>query len=415
MQLIHNAATGAVSIAALLSIFASDVWAIRTIVPYRAGTRDSGSTVFEHRENEGDTVALDSKKSCDDNGEGEFEEVLDRVSWNVFSVGLPWLQNLTAHQGHLKGQTITSASTHASNQTTHVDTDLEQFAMSRVARWYAAAEGFAVGLHTSQGVNAVSHADSDEVLPPACPHFLPLTDPYWSQNDSYVIRKHGQLLKYNVCRYSDDCTREFTNLERVVSLRNGLKATKVLLDKFQATYVLFGGSAIGAWRCNDVLPWELDTDVLVNQESLPGLLNLLNESKNGTGYRDVGRSLDLEKHGLPGFTLMEKFPGCLPLMVVDQSTGFFTDLFPMKAVKDSHVMVPFWAGKKVIECDTGSIFSGCGWWRCISYSMLNSLPPSLCRLHDTMFSCASNLGAWLLEQFGPGIVSADVPTGTAHR
>ncbi len=43
----------------------------------------------------------------------------------------------------------------------------------------------------------------------------------------------------------------------------------------KAQFVLFGGSAIGAYRCGDGLPWDLDCDVLVNRDSLTPLLQLL--------------------------------------------------------------------------------------------------------------------------------------------
>jgi hypothetical protein len=249
-----------------------------------------------------------------------------------------------------------------------------------------------------------------KILPPACAADVPDDDPYWNQMDSYVVKQAfpggTYNVTYNECRYSDGCKKQFTNRERVQSMRATVHATKQLMVKHSMQHLLFGGVAIGAYRCGDVLPWDVDTDVVVQQAQLPRLLKLLVKDSNGTGWYGHGKSLDLASEGLPGFVLMEKFPGCMPLVVVDKSTGFFTDVFTMLPMSNGEVFTPYWSGR---ACDTQELFSGCSWGKCTASKAAVMLPPTEagCAIYGVKQFCASNLKGWLLAHFGPGMVKPD--------
>jgi hypothetical protein len=247
-------------------------------------------------------------------------------------------------------------------------------------------------------------------VPPACPNYVPADDPYWSLEDSYWIKNNdGSSYPYNVCKYSDNCNKKFTNRERVDSLRALLGATHKLLKFFDVTYMLFGGSVIGAYRCKDVLPWDLDTDVAVLYDDIHTLVGLLTDapvpSSHWQGHR--GRELDLAKLGLPGFTLMEKFPGCLPVMVVDKSTGFFTDMFPMKRASVHQMFSPWSLGS--VRCDGLNMF-GCRVWKCDSWQYEYTVPTSVCEINGQEQACARNLSIFINHYYGPGADTPDVAT-----
>ena len=61
---------------------------------------------------------------------------------------------------------------------------------------------------------------------------------------------------HNVCAYSHGCTLKVSNKESVEILRGALEHTKELLRNYGIPYILYGGSAIGQYRCQDVLPWD---------------------------------------------------------------------------------------------------------------------------------------------------------------
>lgn len=245
-----------------------------------------------------------------------------------------------------------------------------------------------------------------KVLPTPCASDLPADDPYWSQIDPYQSCKKGVCDTYNECRYSDGCKRKFTNLERVDSIRATARATYLFLKQQNVTNMLFGGSVIGSYRCQDVLPWDLDADVAVLQWHFEGLLKLLDQPE-GSGWKGYGRATDLKRFGIPGFTLMEKHPGCMPLVVVDQATGFFTDVWPME-----HLGMAFFSPWQdgTVGCDASRFFAGCAVTRCDHWSAKNTLPTSVCRFAGHDNDCAHDLKAFLYEYYGPSVEKPDVPT-----
>jgi drug/metabolite transporter (DMT)-like permease len=254
--------------------------------------------------------------------------------------------------------------------------------------------------------------DANEANPaPTCASTVPANDPYWSQVDSYWVCNHKHACTpYNVCRYSNNCQKTFTNLERVMSIRRTIQAAHQFLTTFGVSYMLFGGTVIGAYRCKDVLPWDLDSDVAIWNDDFPKLLSLLSKAPYAAGHRNEGRYIDLAAHGLPGFTLMEKYTGCMPLILVDQSTGFFTDMFPMRpdTTDPSKMMSPWQAGK--VSCDANALFPGCQHSRCDTWSYSVTLPTSQCQIYTHWLNCAHNLQGFLYEYYGPSVDTPDRPT-----
>merc|ERR1719161_1841409 len=128
-----------------------------------------------------------------------------------------------------------------------------------------------------------------------------------------------------------------TNADRVDALRKLLRGTKSFLGKLGIDYMLYGGSAIGQYRCGDVLPWDGDNDVLVPRKDLLKMHEVIygrpwadlrtEENKNSElGYSEF--SQDLGKWGAPGFKLMKK-SNCIIYELVDVNSGFITDMFPI--------------------------------------------------------------------------------------
>eukprot|EP00747_Dinoflagellata_sp_TGD_P127389 gnl/TRDRNA2_/TRDRNA2_174400_c0_seq16.p1 gnl/TRDRNA2_/TRDRNA2_174400_c0~~gnl/TRDRNA2_/TRDRNA2_174400_c0_seq16.p1 ORF type:complete len:449 (+),score=61.26 gnl/TRDRNA2_/TRDRNA2_174400_c0_seq16:129-1475(+) len=374
-------------------------------------------------------VATELDAACKE--EGAFEDALDFLAWDTLVAPLegfpppqPPHPNQTNEEkqqklhGNLTGQRSSSKAEHPAPRAGghHVTSKLNKAAQDRLASWLEAAERAkaaddktALTVTSVNGTKVNKTKTGAKVLPPACAWQIPVDDPYWKQKDSYWISDGDHRVAYNSCRYSNDCEKQYTNLERLTSIRNTLSVTHQFLKKFGVDYALYGGSAIGAYRCKDVLPWDVDSDVIVPNWQFPTLLNLLNGAPQDTGWRHKGRSIDMSSVGFPGFTLMEKYPGCMPLVVVDQSTGFFTDLFPVLPVQQYGVaLTPWWDGK--VQCDGQSLFNGCQTKRCHQWTLGKTLPPTSCKIHTFEANCPAQLHAWLLEHFGPGVEKPDVET-----
>lgn len=342
--------------------------------------------------------------SCAD--EDAFESTLDKLAFDLFIEPPAHESPDVTYVRHL----LNGLSFGAQDASAHEKaTAPVKAAATRLRGWWNAVARVQHNTSLVAHDNTSTKHDGDKatVLPTACAASLPANDPYWSQKDSYwVCDDNGACDPYNECKYSDGCKREFTNGERVSSLRRTLQATHYFLNAQGATHMLFGGTVIGAYRCQDVLPWDLDTDVVVLNDDFPKLLMFLDGAPSGTGYKNKGRSMDMATIGVPGFTMMEKYPGCHPLVIVDQSTGFFTDIFPMTA-RHGLMYSPWWNGK--VLCDAASLFNGCHNERCDTWSPVNTLPTSACTMHTAQHNCAANLQGFLYEYYGTSVNTADRP------
>eukprot|EP00747_Dinoflagellata_sp_TGD_P127424 gnl/TRDRNA2_/TRDRNA2_174400_c0_seq48.p1 gnl/TRDRNA2_/TRDRNA2_174400_c0~~gnl/TRDRNA2_/TRDRNA2_174400_c0_seq48.p1 ORF type:complete len:453 (+),score=61.10 gnl/TRDRNA2_/TRDRNA2_174400_c0_seq48:131-1489(+) len=370
-------------------------------------------------------VAAEFEEACKQ--EGSFEDALDVLAWDIFVAPLqgfpppqPPHPNQTSeekHDGNLTGHGYsTKAEPPAPMASSHHAA--KKAAQDRLRSWWEAVERAKAAAGDDEATFSVTSVNgtkvnktkaAGKVLPPACAWQIPVDDPYWKQKDSYWVWNGHQWVAYNSCRYSNGCKKQYTNAERVTSIRKTLSVTHQFLKKFGVYHALYGGSAIGAYRCKDVLPWDVDSDVIVPNWQFPTLLNLLNGAPQDTGWRHKGRSIDMSSVGFPGFTLMEKYPGCMPLVVVDQSTGFFTDLFPVLPVPQTGIALTPWEDGKVL-CDAHSWFGGCQSQRCHQWTLGKTLPPTSCKIHTFEANCPAQLHAWLLEHFGPGVEKPDKET-----
>lgn len=258
----------------------------------------------------------------------------------------------------------------------------------------------------------------DNLLPPACPSQLSSQDQWWSAKSNMAL---SHLKDHFVCKFSQDCAWVPTNFERVSSLRALMKVTDKFLAKFNVTYSIASGTLLGAHRCNDVLPWDADVDVLVVDEFLPRLLALLQGMPNhtysmGNGDYINGRSLDMARIGFPGFELMEKIAGCLPLAVVDQSTGLFTDIL-IGRYDGGGVLSPWSQGR--VLCDSELLFNGCSNLhfsrKCHNFSKDDLWPPRRCKFSSFDVMCPSQMWQIAVEEFGPAAGQADIDTRSSDN
>lgn len=353
---------------------------------------------------------LNSIASCAQ--DGEFEDEVDLLSWRFFNSPLA-AEDLSKAN---KPEPLSSMSQRREAMKKAVNV--------RLSNWLRAVErsqntSVKPDMHVPHGD---AHLDGLEIhpeylnhsefahLPPFCPWSVPAGDEYWRQSESYKVWDGSQYVYYNECRYSNGCKTQYTNSERVTSIRNTLAVTHGFLNKHGVEHSLYGGSNIGAYRCKDVLPWDVDSDVMVMHDQIAPLLKFL-EGADGTyeqsGWQRTGRMTDLAPHGFDGFVLMEKYPGCMPLVVVDKSTGFFTDIFPVRREGD-RALTPWWNGK--IPCDSQALFNGCHNGRCKNPQWAKAWPPSSCHIHWYPMNCPAKLHAFLVDEFGPNIDEPDIAT-----
>lgn len=363
-----------------------------------------------------------SAQSCVE--DQSMEEALDRLSLQLAFGKLDWAAPNSSLYVQHAGHHHPPAPASSSNSSSSSLASHSAVARARIDRWFKAAVGVPTkGNLTKAGAGSLAHraggAGDDEepseeedeeghALPPACVRDVPENHAYWDERDTYW--KNGQA--YVACRYNKECKGgPWTNRERVAAIRRSLHATKSLLDDREIPYTLFGGSAIGQYRCEDVLPWDLDCDVLVPQDSIPKLRAVLQEP--GSGWRGKGRSLDMEHLGLPGFVLMEKLGGCIPLVVVDKSTGFFCDVFPARD-HGAVTLSPWWTGG--VACDAVGMFSCYNGNQCQDFPRDTVFPASKCKMYQTSdFSCPKQMVPFLHSYVGPQVANPDVATTTGHR
>lgn len=251
------------------------------------------------------------------------------------------------------------------------------------------------------------------LLPPVCVSELSDDDPWWSLESDLGL---SDLKDHFVCKFSNNCTSVPTNFERVSSLRKLMQVTDRFLNELNVTYTLASGTAVGAYRCNDVVPWDADVDVLLLNEDFPKLLGLLEHVPSevylmGNDDSVRGRSMDMASVGFPGFELMDKISGCLPLAIVDHSTGLYTDL--LTGTSDGGgVLAPWYLGG--VSCDSSAFFNGCSHWafshKCHNFSKDALWPPARCSFHTFEVMCPSEIWLVVKEEFGPGAGKPNIRT-----
>jgi hypothetical protein len=255
------------------------------------------------------------KLSCENAPNAEY--FLDGLSWELYN-GQHWkLDNANLSMKEV-----------APSQ--NKGKDLSSQASARISRFVRAVEqqhrpGQAVGAVGSKNHSkSVSKAAMDATAETAyCCHHLSDDDPYWQETEKYHITYPG----YIKCQYSDGCNRKVTNGMRVKSIRRALKGTKQLLTKLNVQNLLYGGAALGQYRCGDVIPWDVDCDILVSQADVELIhKKVFNKEMDFNDWEEGETSVDLASLGAPGIRLIKKNP-CSPFEIVDTQDGFFCDVF----------------------------------------------------------------------------------------
>lgn len=225
-----------------------------------------------------------------------------------------------------------------------------------------------------------AHFVSQSTLPPRCPRDVPENAPYWSE-------KHWRDRTHTVCEYVDDCNSMVSNRERHDSIRNALAVTKQTLDGASVPYVLYGGSAIGQYRCEDVLPWDADCDVLIKKADI---------SKLKAGPLSNG------------FVLREKST-TIPFVVVDTSTGFYCDIFQMDFEESRGTVAVAWPWGAA-PCPQFPDRSLGEPMRCERYPLEAVSPYVPCVLNGVTHKCAHDQATYLATKYGDSWNNPNVST-----
>lgn len=341
------------------------------------------------------SVQLPLVEPCDSDGMGkklEFETALDSLSWEVSSYGLETMvKDVTTaasqHAGPLRNESGTVSSAAAR---------IEQF-------FSAAADKKILGVeHSEASISASSNLTQGDSASPAqayCAHHIPVDSWYWPATEQYHITHPG----YVKCEYSDGCKRPIRNMDRVTSLRNALKGTSALLKNLGIKHMLYGGSAIGQYRCGDVLPWDVDCDVLISSRDVAKLHQHVFNDKSFWSGRATG---DLASLGAPGIVLHTKTP-CCPFEIVDTQHGFFCDVFVSDWKTDPHrgfeMYTPWWNGRR--SCP--GMFPQCekagGGSQCYAYPQSMVSPVRECTLAGSIHGCPAKMYPFLEMTYGPNV------------
>merc|ERR1719387_2653481 len=103
--------------------------------------------------------------------------------------------------------------------------------------------------------------------------------------------KQNRASRKGLARGAEPCPT-ITNADRVAALRKMLGAVKALMGNLRMDYFLYGGSAVGQYRCGDVLPWDGDNDIVVPRKDLQAL----HQKVFGRPWKDLGAN---KSSGMP--------------------------------------------------------------------------------------------------------------------
>lgn len=322
------------------------------------------------------------------------ESYLDAFSWNLYrnnagNLSLPHVQS------------------HGSDQM-----NLSNVAAESVMRFVRAARTYNLSMTANKSVavvgtrnrsrNEVNHAAESAY----CCHHLPNDDPYWGEVQNYDQTHPG----YIKCQYSDNCQRHVTNTMRVDSIRRALAGSKALFHKLGIQSLLYGGSAIGQYRCGDVIPWDVDCDFIVGEASIYDLHEKVFGTKADFNNWKAGEtSVDLADFGAPGLRLIKKTP-CAPFEIVDTQEGFFCDVFTSKW-RSHELYTPWWSAPHLCH----GLFNECanagGSQHCYKFPAAVVTPPQSCEMSGVVQGCPPDLPSFLHAVYGSGW---QTPNQTIH-
>lgn len=233
-----------------------------------------------------------------------------------------------------------------------------------------------------------------------CCHHVPVNNPYWEEVEDYSKTHPG----YIKCKYSDGCTRPITNGNRVGSLRRALFGSQTLFHYLGVQAILYGGSALGQYRCGDVIPWDVDCDFMISEGDAKKIhRHVFGDGMNYSDFRRGEESMDLGRFGAPGIRLVKKY-ACAPFEIVDTQHGFFCDVFTSKwgDAPAGGLYSPWWAG----PADCKGMFP-CDHDKCYKFATETIAPVQLCTMASEQYECAANMPQYLEDMYGPGFAHPD--------
>merc|ERR1712196_220528 len=195
------------------------------------------------------------------------------------------------------------------------------------------------------------------------------------------------------------------NSKRFEILRAIAISTKRFLESLSITgWVLDGGTAIGAMRCDDVLPWDVDCDVLVPEDGIEKIFRKFFDSPYSRTYKYQNLSADIQIDKQP-FQLRTKST-CIPVSLIDKRNGYYCDIIVVRRMKGeddgADVLQTSWPGGLSTVSDFGCGDKGYEWATDVIY------PTKPCRLGSETFPCANDLTAYFQEEYAGGVSEPDV-------
>lgn len=327
--------------------------------------------------------------SCENKPSLEF--YLDSLSWKLYE-SKQW----QADGGNLSMREV------APSQNNHGEFDQ---AKARLDRFVQAVDKYHVNRTMGQPVGAAGSRNHSKSMSKAtiektdgsayCCHHLTDNDPYWQETEKYHLTHPG----YIKCDYSDGCTRKVTNSMRVKSIRRALSGARQIFSNLKVQSLLYGGSAIGQYRCGDVIPWDVDCDVLVSQADIEVIHEkVFNEKIDFSKWEEGETSVDLAHFGAPGIRLIKKNP-CAPFEIVDTQDGFFCDVFSSNWYA-SELYTPWWNAP--YSCP--GLFADCdkagGGQRCFKFDAHTVRPAVNCNMAGVGQSCVPDMPTYLRAIYG---------------
>lgn len=341
------------------------------------------------------TGAPAQKTSCET--EPNMASVLEELSWKLYED-----EEFGTAVGNVN---VSLPNTHSIDHgNTTVEGNLNSVAAARVMRFVQAVKSNQVNVTSDKSVAVVGHKNrsknefDDQAGKSAfCCHHVPGNDPYWQETEKYHQTHPG----YIKCQYSDGCTRRVTNSMRVKSIRRALLGSRALFQNLGVESLLYGGSAIGQFRCGDVIPWDVDCDFMLKESAIASIHEKVFGSKADFYNWKAGEtSIDLASFGAPGIRLIKK-TACTPFEIVDTQEGFFCDVFTSKYYSSS-LYTPWWNGGH--PCP--GLFEGCdkagGGQRCYKFAQQTVTPPQNCVMSGVVQSCPPNMRTYLYTTYGHG-------------
>lgn len=325
--------------------------------------------------------------SCD--SAPNLESLLDSLSWKLYE---------GAHLD-LDGGNLSMRDTAPSQLK-----DLSSEAYARINRFVKAVDKYHMPVGTAAGTVKVNNSKSMSkaainatVESAYCCHHVSEDDAYWQETEQWHITNPG----YIKCQYSDGCNRKVTNGMRVKSIRRALHGAQQLFHNLNVQSMLYGGSAIGQYRCGDVIPWDVDCDILVGQAHIDLIhKKVFNKEMDFDNWVKGETSVDLAHLGAPGIVLVKKNP-CAPFEIVDTKEGFFCDVFTAKW-QTSELYTPWWSAPHTC----GGMFEGCdkagGGQRCYKFAQNTVYPTASCTMSGSAQNCAPDMPSYLRTLYGNG-------------